>query len=126
MNKYHRNSREHGFWDNCTYPMLSMFAEVELPLIKKSVEERIPEKLCLIHSEISEALECFRSNEMETSFIKNKIGNDKPVGFPTELADAVIRLYDLAGALGIDLDAEIEQKHQYNITRPHMHGGKRI
>jgi len=44
---------------------------------------------------------------------------------PSELADIVIRVYDLAGALGIDLDAAIEVKHQYNVGRPYRHGGKR-
>jgi len=52
----------------------------------------VPEKLCLIHSEISEALEDYRNNSMKLSFGVN----GKPIGFPTELADAVIRIMDLA------------------------------
>lgn len=85
----------------------------------------IPEKLALIHSEISEALECYRESfhtgEMPTTISPS----GKPEGFGVELADAVIRILDLCGYLGIDLEAEIELKHNYNATRPYRHGGKR-
>lgn len=39
-----------------------------------------------------------------------------------ELADAVIRIADLCGYLGIDLDAVISEKMAYNETRPFKHG----
>ena len=81
----------------------------------------IPEKLCLIHSELSEALEDYRINNMESHY--NPDG--KPVGFPTELADAFIRLLDLAEFLGIDLMNEAVNKHLYNINRPYKHGNKK-
>jgi hypothetical protein len=35
-----------------------------------------------------------------------------------------IRLHDLATRLGIDLEKEILEKHAYNQTRSHRHGGK--
>ena len=34
-----------------------------------------------------------------------------------ELADAVIRIADLAGALGIDLGGAVQEKLQYNAQR---------
>lgn len=40
------------------------------------------------------------------------------------MADAVIRLFDLAGAMGHDLGRAIIEKHEYNKTRPFRHGGK--
>jgi hypothetical protein len=80
----------------------------------------IPEKLCLVHSEISEALEAFRTKDMAV-----RIGeNGKPEGFPIELADTVIRIADLCGALGINLAEAIAIKHAYNATRSYRHGGK--
>ena len=81
----------------------------------------IPEKLCLIHSEVSEALEDFRNGDMTTQYTNVC----KPVGFPTELADIVIRCFDLAGRMGIDLGEEIQTKHEYNCKRPYRHGGKK-
>lgn len=49
----------------------------------------------------------------------------KPEGVPSELADIVIRVADICGYYGIDLDAAITQKMAYNRTRPYRHGGKR-
>jgi hypothetical protein len=85
----------------------------------------IPEALCLIHSEVSEALECYRDGAMVTSInVDDKPG--KPEGFASELADIAIRLFDTAEECGVDLEHEIEIKHQYNVTRPHLHGGKKL
>jgi len=50
----------------------------------------------------------------------------KPEGIPIELADVVIRIFDLCGYYNIDLEHAIEEKMTYNKTRPHKHGGKRI
>jgi len=68
----------------------------------------IAEKLCLIHSEVSEALEAARSSGM------GNIGE--------ELADTVIRILDLAEHLNINLETEIRIKHGFNKTRPIRHG----
>lgn len=89
--------------------------------IDKLKEEHIPEKLCLIHSEVSEALEAYREGDMGFRLGKN----GKPEGFDAEIADIVIRCFDLAGALDIDLESAIRMKHEFNETRPHRHGGKR-
>lgn len=114
-NKFFENALNKGFWDK----------QVDIntgEVVPALVEETIPQALALIHSEVSEALEAFREYEM----VEETEGNGKPIGFPSELADIVIRVYDLAGALGINLDACIERKHAYNLTRPHKHGGRRI
>lgn len=49
---------------------------------------------------------------------------DKPVGFPIELADVIIRIADFCGLHGIDLEEAIRFKMTYNKTRSHRHGGK--
>jgi NTP pyrophosphatase (non-canonical NTP hydrolase) len=98
----HKNSKDKGFWD---------------------ASSDIPTKLMLIVTEVAEAMEDYRKERMATIYT----GEDrKPEGFPTELADIVIRVMDLAEYLNIDLEGEIEDKARFNYLRPHMHGGKKV
>lgn len=64
---------------------------------------------------------------------KSKLGPDhwktwpadtpaKPEGFPSELADIVIRTIDLMGMVGVDVAEEIWKKVEYNKTRGYLHG----
>ena len=71
----------------------------------------VGEMLMLIVSEISEALEAVRKNLMD-----DKLPH-RP-GLTVELADAVIRIADLAGALGLDLGGAIAEKIRFNAQRP--------
>jgi NTP pyrophosphatase (non-canonical NTP hydrolase) len=49
----------------------------------------------------------------------------KPEGIPIELADIIIRVLDTCDEAGIDIEAAVRLKMEYNKTRPHRHGGKR-
>jgi NTP pyrophosphatase (non-canonical NTP hydrolase) len=44
--------------------------------------------------------------------------------FEDELADTIIRILDLCGAKGIDIEKHIELKIKYNASREKMHGKK--
>lgn len=79
-----------------------------------STNFRVVIDLALIHSEVSEAMEIAR-----TGYCK---GNST---LATELADIVLRTFDLAGFLKFDDFADvIRQKHEYNKTRPYRHNNK--
>lgn len=67
-------------------------------------------KLLLIVTEIAEATEGLRKD----------LPDDKLPHRPmleVELADAVIRIYDLAGKLELDLGGALVEKLQYNLSR---------
>jgi NTP pyrophosphatase (non-canonical NTP hydrolase) len=70
----------------------------------------VPVKLCLVHSELSEGLEGYRKDLNDDHLPHRKM-------LEVELADAVIRIFDLAGALKYDLGAAIQEKLAYNSQR---------
>lgn len=77
-------------------------------------DESISQKLALIHSEVSEALE-----ELRRTNVSNE---DRAENFVKELADVIIRTMDLAEAMGLNLGAAITQKHLVNLKREPKHG----
>jgi NTP pyrophosphatase (non-canonical NTP hydrolase) len=121
--KIHDNAKSKGFYDN---------------------KKNIGEMLCLIHSEVSEALEADRKNHhtilKENWYLKGladpnygasfnsqesfKHEFEKSVKntFEDELADVMIRVMDLAAYLDIDLESHIKAKMRYNASREHKHG----
>ena len=74
------------------------------------IERNVAELLCLIHSEISEAMEGHRKNLMDDKLPQRQM-------LEVELADAVIRILDLGAGLGLDIAGALVEKCQYNTTR---------
>jgi hypothetical protein len=66
--------------------------------------------LALVHSEISEAMQGFRKDLMDDHLPQRKMAE-------VELADAVIRIFDLAGQQGFDLGGALVEKLVYNTKR---------
>jgi NTP pyrophosphatase (non-canonical NTP hydrolase) len=132
----YKTSAEHGFHDA---PVTS---------------ETIPSKLMLMVSELAEALESYRDPESDNmvkvpaELVDRLVHGGtsaaeyygaraeltalfakwqaKPKGLDIELADVLIRVFDFAGKEGIDLDAALRTKMEYNKGRPHMHGGRKV
>lgn len=84
----------------------------------------IGNRLMLIAGEATEAHEELRAGHRVDEAYHSEGG--KPEGVPSELADIVIRVFDLAGEAGIDLASVIAGKLAFNATRERMHGGKRF
>ena len=69
------------------------------------------ELLMLIVSEVSECMEGERKDLMDDKLPHRKMAE-------VELADALIRIFDYAGAYGYDLDGAVAEKRAFNATRP--------
>ncbi len=95
----------------------------------------------LVTSELGEAMESHRKNKFaDLSNFRNAMNtthdNDESAQqyfktifeghikdtFQDEIADAIIRLYDLSAGLGIDIEEHINLKVAYNKTRERLHG----
>ena len=99
-------------------------------------KENIGQTLCLIHSEISEALEAIRKDKKASLMAFDYREEDRETDldfqsdftslikdtFEDEIADTFIRLMDLVGALEIDIDRHIELKRKFNSLREYKHG----
>ena len=95
------NSEDHGFHDG-------------------PEPKHIPTKLLLLVQEATEAFDEIRDGN--NLALNRYEANGKPVGFPSEIADIVIRAADIAGIVGFDLNAAVVEKMNYNRRRPFMHG----
>ena len=112
----HLDNERKGFWDN---------------------QREFGTLLMLVTSELAEGLEADRKNRWfklldikkesfdwvnEPEKSKAKFSRTVKDTAEDEIADAVIRLFDLAGGLGIDLGWHIKNKLEYNRTREARHG----
>lgn len=81
------------------------------------------EKIALMHSELSEALEGLRAGAWPGK------PDDKLPHRPmveVELADTIIRIMNYATHCGLDVAGAVVEKARFNATRGHRHGGKRF
>ena len=80
----------------------------------------------LAASEISEALDAYRDKEWSGVRLPLQDGEflAKPIGVGPELADAIIRILDMADIWEVDLEHELARVLAYGWTRPYQHGGR--
>jgi NTP pyrophosphatase (non-canonical NTP hydrolase) len=80
------------------------------PATGERLDRNKGELLMLIVTEIAEAMEGERKNLMDDKLPHRKMAE-------VELADALIRIFDYAGAFGFDLDGAVAEKRAFNATR---------
>jgi len=93
----HRTAVAHGWWDR---------------------DRPIGEALMLAVTELAEAMDAYRDGNPASGKI------DGFTAMEEELVDTIIRILDLAGRMGFDLEGALRAKMAYNETRPRRHGGK--
>lgn len=83
------------------------------------VERNKGELLCLMHSEISEAMEGERKGLMDDKLPHRKMAE-------VELADAILRILDYSAGFGYDIGGAVQEKLEYNMNRiDHTHAHRR-
>jgi NTP pyrophosphatase (non-canonical NTP hydrolase) len=88
--------------------------ETQLP-----INRNFGELIALCHSELSEALEGRRKN-LRDKHLPHRASAE------VELADCLIRIFDLADAFGYDLEGAYQEKSRYNAQRrDHTHEYRR-
>lgn len=111
--------RQKGFWDSkdALLDFLNDGSD-DNALIKIANDAIIAQKIALVGTELSEAVEAMRKPDYDL----NGYGIGVKDSFADEIADTFIRLLDICGELGIDIDAQIEWKMGYNQQRAAKHG----
>lgn len=105
----HQNANDKGFWVH--EDSLLTNSKIDPADMNFLLKALIAQKIALIHSEQSEALEALRLDE--------SFGN-----LGEEMADTVIKIFDLCGRLDINLEKEIDEKIEKNKKRKFKHGKK--
>nr|WP_280639316.1 MazG nucleotide pyrophosphohydrolase domain-containing protein [Clostridium botulinum] len=109
VNDAHRNAIDHGFWKEeqniITKMCVKEFEDEEIKAVKRAF---MCQRLMLIVSEVSEAVNALRKDDKEN--------------YAEELADIILRTSDTSLGDTVDIEKEIKKKMKKNRSRPYKHG----
>ena len=102
----HGQAKKNGWWSDMTSG--ADLTSKGYPLVRPV--KNVGEQMALLHTEVAEATEGDRRNRMDEHLPHR-------TSLEVELADVVIRVFDLSGGWGLDVAGAIAEKLQYNSTR---------
>ena len=124
-NEIHKTAVEHGWWNPA--PSFGEVVALCHSELSEALEEHRADRPMVYADQIVEASELDDGLEMQrTTDLRQFSPDDKPEGIAVEMADCLIRILDWAAHEGVDMDAVVRAKMDYNKTRPYRHGGKRL
>lgn len=114
-----RDNQNKGFYDDDFF-MRGVAEILDDPVVRERflqvwTTNRKLARIALMHTELSEAVEGIRKNAMDDKLPHRPMEE-------VELADALIRILDDAGAYNFDLGGAVVEKLNYNRTREYKHG----
>lgn len=136
--KIYKANIEKGFYED-NKELISFLENQHSPsyLVEVAKKAILGQRLALIVSEASEALEANRKEKncgtLAETYFKASIGNElfkenfeKKIKdtLEDEVSDILIRVLDFCGAYKINIDFHVKQKLRYNSLRPYKHGKK--
>ena len=133
----HQNAVEKGFYEDENNALYGCHLN---NITHKAVKHAFfAQKIALIHTEASEAIEADRdSKHANVKWVENMVNfrenNGSETLFPQlycnnikhtvedELTDILIRVIDLMEHIGMDIEKHVEMKMNYNSLREYKHG----
>ncbi len=106
----HGDAERAGWWLHEKSDLREIINKPDTTASKMLGGALVAQKLCLVHSEVSEAMEGHRKGLMDDHIPSRSM-------LEVELADALIRIFDLAGAMKLDLGGAMAEKMAYNRQR---------
>lgn len=119
---YALKQSRHQFFHTLEPVLVPLFAQLQSAIMSHNADqgfwesENTGEKIALMHSELSEALEADRKNITSDDKIPDFTGVE------AELADTIIRIFDFAGYHQLRLAEALVAKMRVNLERPFKHG----